>query len=166
MRTYLWFVLLLSAVGNAVGWLAQKFLLHRATWTSVFVLSAAATAGSALLWAAGLLLGSSEVRRRVARDCGDQASSPLFWAALVAVPLVLFGVTVLVTHALSKSHVSFFTPTRTLLGQLLLVVGAVVLLGEKGSPWMYAGVGCLLAGLGFMVTHTVVTKNGWTLTTT
>lgn len=164
-RLVLWAALALSSLSSALSWLAQRYLLRTPAhgWRAVWVLTNLSFVASTLLVTATAVLGSPRMRGDTRDTVRAMRREPgwLSGAALVGVPLFITAFGLLTTYALSRSHVSFFGPTRTLVGQLLLVLGAWVLLREKVSPWMLCGVACLFAGLGFMIAHTVVTKNGF-----
>lgn len=168
-RLVLWVALVLSSLSSALNWLAQRYLLRTPaySWRAIWMLMNLSIAASILLVTAVVVLSSSRMRgdmRDTVRSIRHEPQTLHRWLtglAIVGMPLLVVVFGLLTTYALSRSHVSFFGPTRTLLGQLLLVLGAWVLLREKTSPWMLCGAVCLFAGLGFMIAHTVVTKNGF-----
>ena len=157
-----WLALVLSALASALTWLARRYALSRVDWRSLYVLSGIALAVSALIAVAACVLVPS-VRRRLGEDVrglgeSRKSSRALFWAAVCGTPVLAAAVALLSNLALSRTRVSFFAPTRVLLSQILLVTGAVVLLGETGSAWMYSAVALLLAGLACMVAHSATRR--------
>lgn len=165
-RLLLWTALVCSSLSSALSWLGQRYLLRVHSWRSIWLLTNLSIVASIVLVTGCTVVGSPRMRgdtRDAVRALADSGRRHQWLAglALVGVPLFITVFGLLTTYALSRSHVSFFGPTRTLVGQLLLILGAWVLLRERASPWMFCGAACLFAGLAFMIAHTVVTKNGF-----